>query len=175
MTDRINAEKAVRRALEAALSSSRSSLRQQVPDRYLELSYDGVPVYGTEDAPDFPIWWPNVPFFVQEDGKPDIRPPMFIRVTHHPSPPRPRTIGPNPRILLRGHTMIGLYIPEGDGQDLIDNLANAAQSAYPYAAVFTRDGFEVHIELVDPKPAYSVSGRFYEPVHVNWSCWRTTP
>lgn len=172
MTDRINAEKAVRKAIETALTTVVDKLRAQVPEDALGW---GNGAYGTAQAPKFPIWWPNQTFYASPAGGGDAKPPYFIRVSHHPATPRPRTIGANPRVLIRGHSIIGCHIPEGAGQDLIDNLANAAMSAYPYGAVFTREGFEVHIENLDPKAALAALGRFYEPVHVNWYCWRTTP
>lgn len=176
MTDRINAEKAVRKSIEAALTAVIPDLRLEIPPAMRDWGADATPpVYGTDGAPRFPIWWPNQTFYANPAGGQDTKPPFFIRVSHHPAQPRVRTIGENPRVLLRGHTIIGCHIPEGAGEDLIDNLANAAMSAYPYAAVFTREGFDTHVELVDPKPAFGALGRYYKPVHINWSCWRTTP
>lgn len=176
MTDRINAEKHVRKSLETALKGVIADLRAEVPAEYLNWGpNNGADVYGTALAPKFPVWWPNQTFYATPAGGGDAKPPFFIRVSHHPSPPRVRTIGPNPRVLLRGHSIIGCHIPEGAGEDLIDNLANAAMSAYPYAGVFTREGFETHLELIDPKPAHPALGRYYKPVHINWFCWRSTP
>lgn len=175
MTDRINAEKHVRRSVESALTSVIPDLRLEVPLSARGLVVEGVAIYGTDLAPAFPIWWPNLAFFANPDGGQDAKPPYYIRVSHHPAPPRVRTVGQNPRVLLRGHSIIGCHIPEGAGEDLIDNLANAVLSAYPYGAVFTREGFDTHLDNVDPKPAFAALGRYYKPVHINWNCWRTTP
>lgn len=167
MSDRVNAEKAVRKAIETALNGLQADLRMAVP-----VALRPGDTYGTDQAPVFPIWWPNQPFYSEPEQS---RPPFFLRFSHHPSPPRPRTMGPTPRVLLRGHSLIGCFVPEGAGEDLADNLANVVLSAYPYSATFTRDGFEVYVDNPDPKPALGALGRWYKPVHINWSCWRTTP
>ena len=173
MTDRVNVEKAVRRSLEAALAAAPiiADLRLQVPASVLTAFPED---YGTAMAPKFPIWWPNQPFYANPDGGQDAKPPFYIRVSHHPATPRARTIGPNPRVLLRGHSILGCHIPLGMGEDLIDNLANAAQAAYPYAGVFVRDGFDTRIDGLDPKGAFSSDGRWFKPVHILWNCWRST-
>lgn len=172
MNDRVNAEKHVRKALETALTGVIADLRAEVPAE--ALAWGGGNVYGTSEDPKFPIWWPNQTFYSSPVGGGDAKPPFFIRVSHHPSPPRPSTVGRNPRVLLRGHSIIGCHIPEAAGEDLIDNLANAVMFAYPYDGVFTREGFEVHMQNIDPKPAHPALGRYYKPIHINWFCWRST-
>ena len=167
MADRINAEKAVRKSIEAGVFSKIMRMRGVVPAQYLAEQ-------GYEDAqgnPTFPIWWPNKTFFGREN---QAKPPFYVRVSHHPAPPRIRTVGANPRILLRGHSIVGCFVPEGVGQDLADNLSNAVMEAYPLEAVFSRDGFDTFLENVDPKPAFGSLGRWYLPVHINWNCWRST-
>ena len=116
MTDRVNVEKAVRRSLEAALAAAPiiADLRLQVPASVLTAFPED---YGTAMAPKFPIWWPNQPFYANPDGGQDAKPPFYIRVSHHPATPRARTIGPNPRVLLRGHSILGCHIPLGMGED----------------------------------------------------------
>lgn len=169
---RVNAEKAVRKSIEAQIYGARAALRAAIP----------VATRSTEpylDPTIFPIWWPNKSFYQSTDQS---LPPFFLRFSHHPAPPRVRTIGRDPRIQLRGHSLIGVHIPEAMGEDLADDLANIVQEFYPYptdaapnAGVFSRDGFDTHLENVDPKPAFGALGRWYKPIHINWSCWRTTP
>lgn len=165
MTDRVNAEKAVRRALETVIADAalQAAMRELLPPTIKSTE----PYSGGK----FPIWWPNQKFY---SGKDQTKPPAFIRVSHHPAPPRARTVGANPRVMMTGHSIIGLFIPEGEGEDLIDNLANLVLAAYPYAASFVREGFDVRVVNPDPKGAFGSLGRWYKPIHINWDCWRAT-
>lgn len=163
MVDRINVERIVRKALETQLQLARPALLSQVP-----LEARNMPAY--EDG--FPIWWPNMTFYGHKD---ETKPPFYCRFSFHPAPPRTRTLGANPRTLMRGHCIIGCFVPEGEGEDAVDNLVNAVLAAYPVNGKFSREGFDTFIERVDPKPAFGSLGRYYRPVHVNWDCWRSEP
>lgn len=172
MTDRIAIERIIRKTLETCLYSVSDDLLQQVP-----VEARAHPAY----ANGFPIWWPNLSFF---DKKDQTKPPFYVRFSFHPAPPRIRTVGINPRSDLRGHAMIGCFVPEGDGEDAVDQLMNAVLAAYPLAGlnanrtprgIFRREGFDTHIESVDPKPAFGSLGRYYRPVHINYSCRRVEP
>lgn len=161
---RVNIEKAVRKALERPLNAVQAQMLDTIPVSMRA----GHAAYGPGK---FPIWWPNMPFW-QDAGQ--SRPPAYVRFSYHPLVPRVRTTGENPRIALRGHIIVGCFTPEGVSEDFVDNLANAAMSAYPYAAAFDAEGFEVRVNLVDPKAAFGALGRWYKPVHINWDVWRTT-
>lgn len=169
---RTNAEKAVRKSIEAQLYAARETLKEAIP-----ISFRSTAPYAAPEI--FPIWWPNKSFYGSTD---ETKPPFYARFSHHPSQPQTWTLGLNPRMLVRGHSLIGLHIPEAMGEDLIDDLANIILEFYPHptdanpdAGVFSRDGFDTHLESVDPKPAFGSLGRWYKPIHINWSCWRTTP
>lgn len=160
MVDRINVERVVRKALETQLQQARPALLSQVP-----VEARSEPAY----ADGFPIWWPNKTFFGKKD---ETKPPFYCRFSFHPSPPRARTLGANTRVLMRGHCIIGCFVPEGEGEDAVDNLVNAVLEAYPLRGKFSLEGFDTFVERVDPKPAFGSLGRYYRPVHVNWDCWR---
>ena len=154
----------MRKALERALFNAVPDLHLAVP-----LEARGGEAY---EGGKFPIWWPNLNFY---DKKNESKPGHYCRFTNHPSPPRTRTLGTNPQTLMRGHCLIGCFVPEGDGEDSTDDLANVVLSAYPLHAVLSLEGFDTYIESVDPKPPFGSLGRYYKPIHINWSCWRTEP
>lgn len=163
----------MRKALEGRLYEAIPQLHAAIP-----LEVRGGAAY---EGGKFPIWWPNLSFY---DKKSESKPPHYCRFTNHPSPPRTRTLGPNPQTLMRGHCLIGCFVPEGDGEDSADDLANVVLAAYPISGVnpdgsprdvISREGFDTFIESVDPKPPFGSLGRYYKPIHINWSCWRTEP
>lgn len=169
MVDRIVVERIVRKTLEIQLSNARADLLAAVP-----VEHRDQPVF----ADGFPIWWPNMTFHGQKD---ETRPPFYCRFSFHPSPPRTRSTGINPRIMLRGHCIVGCFVPQGMGEDPVDDLVNVVLAHYPLAnekpdgttpGVLNLEGFATFIESVDPKPAFGAFGRYYRPVHINWHCWK---
>lgn len=156
-------KKEIRKALETRLHGAKAAMRATVP-----APYASNPAYANND---FPIWWPNESFY---DGENEAKPPLYVRFSLHPAPDRVKTIGPTPRIWMRGYAMIGCFVPEGIGQDVADNLANAVRAAYPYAQTAVRNGFEVHLGAGDTRSAFASLGRWYTPVHIDYDCWRAT-
>lgn len=154
----------IRKALEDRLRDSQPQLVAAVTEVSPGMPNDPAwPLPKTE----VPLWFPNMTFTAESA-------PVYIRMTFHPAAKRARTIGPTPRVERAGFSIAGIHCRLGHGPDIADNLAKAIEAAYPYAGELQRGDVRVHLELVEPRPAFPAGNRWYLPVHINWTVWRAT-
>ncbi len=116
------------------------------------------------------IEWPNSGF---DDSEVNEK----CRPTFHSNRERARTLGPAPRVEMRGFFKIGLFQRAGSGVDRFDTLEQIIRSAYPYGEQLDAvGGFKVEIESLLTGTVLLSQDKIwaYQPIDVYWNVWRST-
>lgn len=111
---------------------------------------------------------------IQFPGEPLDTAPLdrYVRFGFFPVKPVVREVGATPAMTRKGFIRLDTFVRLGIGQDPAIAFTGLIRGVYPYAAILTRNGVEVAVDVIEVKPGSESGVWWMTNVNVYFDVWR---
>jgi len=95
----------------------------------------------------------------------------YLRLELVPISSEPAVRGFNPQEVHRGRFSVGVFVPENEGPNAADTLADAVRDAFSPTTQLTKNTIKVCIRTARRGQGFLASPYYFVPVEINWYCY----